>query len=338
MNPLSILRSPSDGSELTIDDQRATSASGEQFERMGNNLLNFLPDQLNKNKATDAAATFRWDHSARLEGDSGFQEHQIKDFLLRYGLEDIEALKAYLAPAKTILEIGAGEGRLVDWYVKYSTAHVYALEISDSVHYLSQKYKDEPRVTVLKADALKPPFAPGTIDIVSADQCIHHTDYPGEIFDALSKLLRPGGKFLLSVYAEKSIVREQMDTIIRDSIAGLPQERIQEIAGKFTEIGQLLGEMDVNVNVPSHYTMFGHLSGQEMSLQRFVYYSMFKCFYNPEFTKEKSDEFNHDWYCYPICNKTSVEEAVNWYVRNGLLIEHVDSNPSNINLRGQLKS
>lgn len=336
MNPLSILRSPSDGSELTIDDQKATSSSGEQFERQGN-LLNFLPDALNKNKATDEAASFRWDHSNRLEGDSGFQEHQINDLLLRYGFKDLEEFKTYLAPAETILEIGAGEGRLVDWYVKYSTAHVYALEISDSVHYLSEKYKDEPRVTVLKADALKPPFAHGTIDIVSADQCIHHTDYPGEIFDALSKLLKPGGKALLSVYAEKSIVREQMDVIIRDSIAQLPAERIQEIAGKFTEIGQALSDMDVNVKVPEHFTMFGHLAGQEMTLQRFVYYAMFKCFYNPTFTKEKSDEFNHDWYCYPICNKTSVEEAVNWFVRNGLLVEHLDSNPSNINVRGQLK-
>jgi len=308
--------------------------SGNKFP-VSDRLVNFLSKVSHKNFETDKAASFRWDNSIRLETDKGFVSHQIDDFLKRYGFKNLDAFKDFLKNKKKIVEVGAGEGRLVDWYLEYSTAIIYALEISDSVYYLKEKYKDNNRVIVLKADALYPPFLSESIDLVSADQCIHHTDYPGEIFNALaSKLDKAHGSFLLSVYAEKSIVREQLDTIIRDSISKLPHEKIKEIAGSFTEIGRLLSETKVEVEVPKEFTMFGALAGEKMSLQRFVYYALFKCFYNPDFTLEKSQEFSHDWYCYPICNKVSVEEATDWFIRNGLSINYIDANMSNVNIRG----
>ncbi len=270
----------------------------------------------------------------RLEKDEGFQDHELNDVIKRYGLKDVEGFKNFLKDTKYIAEIGAGEGRLVDFFLKHSSAHVFALELSDSAYYLKEKYADNDRVTVFKCDAQKHPFKDGSIDLMSCDQCIHHSKDPGAIFDSLSNAVASGGTYILSVYAKKSNIREKMDTIIRDQISALDNDKKLEISEKITEISKILSTIDLDVNVPQEFTEFGNLAGEEMSIQRFFYYAVFKCFWNDDFTFEKSKEFNFDWYSYPICYKTSPEEAVQWFTRNNIHIEHVDFNFSNVNIKG----
>jgi len=286
------------------------------------------------NLETSQAASYRWANSQRLETDEAFVAQQLQDFLQRYGLKTEENFTSFLKGKEVFLEIGAGEGRLVDWVLKYGDCKVIACEISDSVHYLSEKYKDEPRVLVLKGDAIDLPICKDSIDILACEQAIHHTDYPGQIFSNLCQYLRPSGKVLLSVYAQKSEQRERFDRLIRDTIAQLPAERKLEIAGGMTEIGRLLHEMDVTIDVPADQGAFGLIAGQTISLQRLIYYGVMKCFWNPSFSFEKCQEFNHDWYSYPKHHTVSFQEAAEWYKDNGLSIEHFDVNPSNINLFG----
>jgi SAM-dependent methyltransferase len=189
-------------------------------------------------------------------------------------------------------------------------------------------------VIIIKADALHHPFADGSIDLLSCEQSIHHTDQPGKIFDSLSKSLSSRGKVLLSVYAEKSAIREKFDAIIREGISGLSSQEKHEVAKKITDIAKILSEINVDVEVPEEYHEFGDLKGEKMSLQRFMYYAVMKCFWNDDFTYDKCVEFNHDWYSYPICNTVSLEEASSWFERNNIKIDHVDSNSSNVNIRG----
>ncbi len=333
-NIVLLLRDPRSNSKLKSDGNALVAENNATYKTDGN-LINFLHDE--KNKATEEAASFRWDKSKRLETDSGFIKHQLNDFLLRYGFDNIESFKIFLKDVKTIAEIGAGEGRMVDWFLEYSNATIFALELSDSVYYLKEKYKNNERVVVVKADALYHPFADGSIDLLSCEQAIHHTDNPGKIFSSLCKSLSRNGKVILAVYAKKSAIREKFDTIIRDTIAKESSERKFDLAKKITEIGQILSDMKVDVEVPKSFSEFGNLAGEKMSLQRFLYFSVFKCFWNDDFSFEKSVEFNHDWYSYPICNKTSLEEGSLWFIKNGLGIDYIDSNASNINIRGSKK-
>lgn len=301
-----------------------------------NNLINSLAEDA-KNLATSEAASFRWANSQRLETDKAFIAQQFNDFLGRYGFRTAEAFQNFLKDKKVFLEIGAGEGRLVDWVLEHSDCQVIAVDISDSVYYLSEKYKENDRVLVLKGDAINLPILAGSIDVVSCEQAIHHTDYPGEIFSNLCNFLSTGGQVLLSVYAQKSEQRERFDRVIRDSIARLSDKRKFEVADGMTKIGQLLHEMDVTVQVPNDENAFGTISGMDMNLQRFIYYTVMKCFWNPSFSFDKCKEFNHDWYSYPKHHTVSFKEAAEWFMNNGLTIEHFDINPSNVNLLGRKK-
>lgn len=333
---MNLLQCPVCSAKLSLQHAGCICSNGHTFEATGN-MINFVNQTDGRDKDVEKSASFRWDNSLRLEYDKAFQRHELSDFLKRYDFKDQIQFKELLKNKKVIAEIGAGEGRLVDFLLHFSNAHIFALELSDSAYYLREKYANNNRVTVLKCDAEKHPFKPSSVNLISCDQCIHHSKRPGAIFDSLSNALANNGSCLLSVYAKKSNVREKMDAIIRDQISALDNNEKLVIAEKITEISRMLSDIDLNIQVPKEFTEFGNLAGQDMPLQRFFYYAIFKCFWNENFTFEKCKEFNFDWYSYPICYKSSPEEAVQWFTRNNINIEHVDFNFSNINLRGTKK-
>ncbi|MCX8080329.1 MAG: class I SAM-dependent methyltransferase [Bacteroidia bacterium] len=279
------------------------------------------------------AMSFRWEKSARLETDANFVQYVFEDYLFRYGFKDIREFEEFLSPFETILEIGAGEGKCVDWYLNHSRAHIFALEISNSVYYLNEKYKNEPRVTVIKADAAIHPFKNNTLDFISIEQAISNAPDAHGIFNSLCRALKPGGKIILCLFNRKSFIRQKMDKIIRDNISKLPPERILDISYKFSEIGKILHDCNVEVEIPENFIEFGTLAGKKISLQRFFYYAVFKCFYNPSFTMDKNAEYNLDWYSYPHCNTYVLDEVCNWFFENDMQIEHINSNEANFSIR-----
>lgn len=304
------------------------------YVKEGEKFFNFLKLQENYDKKTEEASSIRWKNSLKMEEDPGFLEHQFKDFCKRYGFQDEAALRCYLSDVNVIAEIGAGEGRAVDWYLKYSKAFIFALEISDSVYDLNEKYKNEPRVVIVKADISNNPFKEGVVDLVSCEQSIHHLSNPGKVFKSLAKTLTESGRVLLSVYAQKSLIREKFDFLIRNSIAGMESSRKYMISEQMALIGETLAKMNVEIDIPEHFTEFGSLCGQKMSLQLFIYYAVMKCFWNNGYSKQKNIEINFDWYNYPTCSTVSLNDAVQWFVESKMVIEYVDSNESNVNIRG----
>ncbi len=301
------------------------------------NFIDFLVDSANFDQLTSAAASWRWKNSARIESDPGFATYQIQEFLMRYGFSSIDELKSFLQPFQIIAEIGAGEGRLADWYLQYSNALIICIEISESAYYLKEKYKDNSRVLVIRADATYSPLGKNSIDLLSTDQCIHHSPNPDKIFNALINSLKENGKVLFSVYAEKSPVRQKFDILIRDTVAQLPEEKRYEFSKQLTQIGKILSEIDLTIYIPEDWDIFGELQGQTMSLQRLLYYTVFKCFWNNQYSLEKNIELTFDWYSYPVCNTISLNQACDWFMKNQLEILHVHTNPSNINLIGRKK-
>ena len=297
-------------------------------------LFNFLKNNKLFDEETEKASSIRWNSIKKLEEDDGFVHHQFNDFCKRYGFKNEDEFVKYLKDIEIIAEIGAGEGRAVDWYLKYSDATIFALEISDSVYYLNEKYKNEPRVIILKADALNHPFKDGTVGLLSMEQSIHHLSSPKNVFNSLSKSLNSNGKVLLSAYAQKSSIREKFDLLIRDQVAKLDSDKKYKFAKQITELSKIMSQMDINIEIPVEFKEFGEMAGNSYGFQRFFYYSIMKCFWNDEYSLEKNIEINFDWYNYPVCSKVSLNSAVNWFIDSNLLIEYIDANESNVNIRG----
>ncbi len=76
-------------------------------------------------------------------------------FLTRKSILERIATAACLDPEGTVVEIGPGKGALTEQLLSRA-AHVIAVEVDQVlVHYLQQKFRDNPKLTIIGADVLK---------------------------------------------------------------------------------------------------------------------------------------------------------------------------------------
>ena len=95
-----------------------------------------------------------------------------------------------------LLDLGAGFGRLSDEYAAFD--HVTLVDASPAmVEAARERVGADPRFTIVQADATDIPIASGSIDVVVAVRLILHVKNPDAVFAEVSRVLRPGGLFIL---------------------------------------------------------------------------------------------------------------------------------------------
>lgn len=107
------------------------------------------------------------------------------------------ALRALLpGRGAQLLDLGAGFGRLSDEYAAFD--RVTLVDASPvMVDAARERVGADPRFTVVQADATDIPIASGSIDVVVAVRLILHVRHPDAVFAEVSRVLRPGGLFIL---------------------------------------------------------------------------------------------------------------------------------------------
>ena len=80
---------------------------------------------------------------------------------------------------------------------------------------------EDPRLTMVQGDAMKPPFPDNSFDIVTASALIEHVDSPKDMLKEVGRVLRPGGIVLITTPVP---VFERIAT----AIGHLPEEQHQE--------------------------------------------------------------------------------------------------------------
>lgn len=111
----------------------------------------------------------------------------------------------------TVLDGGCGMGR----YLRVAAegkASVVGIDLSGAVEAARDLTREWPRVSVVRGDLLRPPFAEGTFDHIYSLGVLDHTPDPRSAFLALARLLRPGGRIVIWVYPKE---RPALESIIR---------------------------------------------------------------------------------------------------------------------------
>lgn len=101
---------------------------------------------------------------------------------------------------KKILDVGAGTGRLSVNLVN-AGAEVTALDVSGSMLKVLQRKNS--RIKTVVGDAEDLPFADNCFDVVAAAFLIVHLKDPERFFDEVYRVLKPGGKFLVTNINQK---------------------------------------------------------------------------------------------------------------------------------------
>jgi SAM-dependent methyltransferase len=89
-----------------------------------------------------------------------------------------------------VLDLGAGAGIIEHMNFKGKVKKICGIDLDKRV--LENPYLDEAHV----ADAENIPYPDGTFDIVCCDNVLEHLEHPIKVFKEVSRVLKPGGKFL----------------------------------------------------------------------------------------------------------------------------------------------
>ena len=186
----------------------------------------------------------------------------------------------------------------------------------------------------MQGDILNPPFAPASFDFVIADQVLHHTPDCEGGFREMAQLVAPGGQLAVYVYRKKGMLRELADDHIIDVTSRLSVEECLELSEQLTELGRELSHLNAKVKLERGVPLLGIEPG-EHDVQRLIYWTMLKCFWNEDLGWHQSVMVNYDWYSPVYRSRHTEQEVLDWCSEAGLEVVAVDVIESGISVRAE---
>jgi SAM-dependent methyltransferase len=289
---LDILASPDTGEALNLDDGHLVAPDGARYE-----IRDGVPRLCERADAahppTVDSFSWKWSHVSREEIDQRFAA-QYAWYDERFGFAGDEGLAEFLAPRRRILEAGTGLGGDSARFARLAPrADVVAIDLSVGIDVAAKHFGGPPNLHYMQADIMRLPFRPGSFDFVSADQVIHHTPDTRQAFANLAGLLAPGGVFATYVYRVKAPLRELADDWIRERATAMAPEECMELGRDLAELGRELSRAGGMVKLERGVPLLGIQPG-EHDVQRLVYWTLLKCFWNDDFSPNLNALVNYD--------------------------------------------
>jgi len=140
---------------------------------------------------------FQWNRFARTQLDSANGTTLSRDaFIEKTG---------WMLPSlagRRVLDAGCGMGRFAE-VAAGAGADVYAIDLSTAVEAAERNLGSRSNVHFYQADILNLPFADESFDAIYSIGVLHHTPSTRAAFLALCRLLKPGGRIAIWVYASR---------------------------------------------------------------------------------------------------------------------------------------
>ena len=121
---------------------------------------------------------------------------------------------------KRVLDAGCGHGRYLEAFAAMG-AEVVGLDIGRGPEAAGVPL-DDPRIAVVQGSVLAPPFREASFDLVFSDGVIHHTPDAAGAYQALARLVKPGGALYVWVYPREGGLREGIFETARAVTTRLP--------------------------------------------------------------------------------------------------------------------
>lgn len=290
-----------------------------------------LPDD---QRATVEAFTYKWGKIPQYSFEEATRKNRERWYFERFGFSRGDAdLRAWLGDARTVLEAGTGTGVDSDLLARNFDGTFVGIDISSTaIEEAFRRFRGRERMHVLQADIGRLPFKPGTFDVISCDQVLHHTPDPPGNFAKLARLLAPGGRFLLYVYSVKGPLREFADDHLRGLFTRGPVEDALAFSERITRFGRNLSKLGARVEIEDDLPELGIKKGS-YDVQRLIYDHIVKCFWNDDYDFATNAMVNFDWYRPLHAFRYTEADVRGWAKDAGLSVERLDLSPSGISVR-----
>ena len=280
------------------------------------------------------AATFsdKWRRFRSYGLEPAHQDFLMGWYCKKFGLKDRSDLPGFYRDRGRVLEVGSGSGFNTRFIAEHCPGEVYALDISDAAFTTFENTRHLPNCTVIQADLMEAPFRDDFFDLVIADGVLHHTPNTRAAVHALYRKVRPGGQLFFYLYRKMGPARQFCDAHLRAQFTKLPPEECYAACEGITELGRELSRLNATITLNRPIEALG-LSAGTHDVQRLIYYTFLKCFWNEAFDFETNNMVNFDWYHPHDAWQHTDEEVRGWLDELGVReYQFNDANPNGISV------
>ena len=272
----------------------------------------FVVDTTKDFVRTEDAFSAKWTHHHENHHAKDWIDFQTKWFLERYDWKTLEKFKTFLNTKSTILDAGTGIGNSAKLLSSNPNSQVFALDASQSINFAYKKYGNLSNVHFLQADLRQLPFRKRFFDFIYSDQVLHHTKNTGTSFTYLTKFLTDTGFISIYVYKKKAPIREYVDDYIRKITVNMSVNECIEFSKDMTYLGRSLAGLKKKITIPKDIPILGVKAGT-YDVQRFIYWTFLKCFWDESGNFERSVGVNFDWYYPKFAYRHTPKEVRKWF-------------------------
>lgn len=289
----------------------------------GSNYLAITEDSsTKKQQQTNDAFTEKWNKFNNAKSKDKLFHYQKQWYLKLYGFETEESFAEFLKEKRVIVDAGCGLGYKAAWMANLSPdSLVIGIDYSESARHAAENYAHIKNLVFIRADIAETPLEESSVDYVSCDQVIMHTENPEKTFSHLSEITsKTCGEFACYFYAKKALPRELLDDHFRSKCMSLTNDELWTLSEQLTQLGKTLSDLNLTINIPDIPTL--GIKGGEQDLQRFIYWNFIKCFWNEELGVETSIVTNFDWYSPSNARRFEKQEVFSLAKANSMLIKY----------------
>lgn len=271
---------------------------------------------------TNYAFSEKWSRYDKSSGKEGLYKMQRRWYLELYGFDSEEALAVFLKGRKIIFDAGCGLGYKAAWFAELAPdSLVIGMDFSEAARQAAQNYGHLSNLFFMKGDIAKTQFPDNSIDYVSCDQVIMHTQNPDKTFAELTRITsKNSGQLTCYFYAKKALPRELLDEHFRSRCSKMSADELWEMSEQLTELGKRLNDLKISFDAPDIPAL--GIKGGRYDIQRFLYWNFIKCFWSEDLGRETSIVINYDWYSPSNARRYSKKEVIDLIENNGLSIAH----------------
>jgi arsenite methyltransferase len=287
------------------------------------NASNANPPGLSAQDQNESTFAFKWRRRDTYESPA-VQDVSRQWLFERYCGGDPGVLDNWLAGGrKRILDAGCGAGHsAILFFGDRLHEHEYlGIDISSAIDVARARFAERGLPGSFRQEGILDSTVPsGSMDLVLAEGVLHHTDSTEDALKTLAGKLAPGGRFLFYVYVKKAVVREFTDDHVRNALQPVDDAGAWEALMPLTRLGQALGELNVEIDVPEDIPFLGIKRGR-IDIQRFFYWNVCKLYYRPDWSLDEMNHVNFDWFRPLNCHRQTPEDVRLWCEGAGLDIE-----------------
>lgn len=285
----------------------------------GINNFQFLSKSFYSNQQqTNEAFSDKWSVYNKSSEKEKYYQIQKDWYLDLYGFSSENELSEFLRKNKIILDAGCGLGFKAAWFAELSPESlVIGMDFSDVVNQAAEYYAKLPNLFFIQGDIAETNLLDNSVDYVSCDQVIMHTEDPDKTFAELSRITAlNGGQFACYFYAKKALPRELLDNYFRSHCVNMSKDELWQMSEQLALLGKRLSELEVSFEAPDIPAL--GIKGGMYDIQRFIYWNFIKCFWSQDLGYDTSVVTNYDWYSPSNAKRFTQDEIMNLISSNNL--------------------